>query len=871
MVLLERDSALASLGEYARQASAGEGRLVLVSGEAGVGKSTVVEALADRLECAGEKRTEVTWSWGACDGLFTPRPLGPLFDVAETLGGELLDLCRTRASRDELFRAMLRQINRPGRLNVVVLEDLHWADDSTIDLVRYLGKRLRSVPVLLIATYRDDALTASDPLRQALGELATQRSTRRIGLAPLSREAVGVLAADSGLEPAELYRLTSGNPFYVTEVLHAGTGEVPPSARDATLARVAQLRPEVRRVLDIAALTSTRVELRVLRAAAGSTESTLDELVASGLLVGDGGWLRFRHEIARIAVEQAVAEHRRPGIHARILAALHSVGSNDDAGMAFHAEGAGDGPAVLEHAVRAARHAGELGSHREAAAQYERALRFADGLEASRLAELYDGVADEYSLFDRWNDAADANERAIALWHQAGDRLREGDTMRRYTSTLWRLCRGAESIDMIRRAVETLEPVGPSRELARASNVLGGQLWVEGDHEAGLAMMNRARDMAREVDYPMVLSEVLNTQAFIACVNGAEWKPAMLEALEIALAHNLEASAGRAYANMQANLVNDLQFAEAERFFVEGVTFCDDRSISTYGSCLRGGQAILLRMTGRWNQSVAICEDLLRRITSAMVNRMNPVTELGLIQARRGEEGAWSHLDEGGAAADGTEENEYMAPVHLARAEAFWLEGDLAGARREAEIAADATRDVHPNVVGAVAVWLRRLSSDHAVNGPIGARYEPHLAGDFEKAAELYLEVGCGYDAALALIDAGDEAALRRALDILHELGADATARIARQRMRDIGARAIPAGARAATRAHPLGLTRREHEVLDLICAGRTNAEIAAALVISAKTVDHHVSAVLAKLGAPSRGAAAAHAQRLGLMAASAG
>ena len=415
MVLLERDSALASLGEYARQASAGEGRLVLVSGEAGVGKSTVVEALADRLERAGEKRTEVTWSWGACDGLFTPRPLGPLFDVAETLGGELLDLCRTRASRDELFRAMLRQINRPGRLNVVVLEDLHWADDSTIDLVRYLGKRLRSVPVLLIATYRDDALTASDPLRQALGELATQRSTRRIGLAPLSREAVGVLAADSGLEPAELYRLTSGNPFYVTEVLHAGTGEVPPSARDATLARVAQLRPEVRRVLDIAALTSTRVELRVLRAAAGSTESTLDELVASGLLVGDGGWLRFRHEIARIAVEQAVAEHRRPGIHARILAALHSVGSNDDAGMAFHAEGAGDGPAVLEHAVRAARHAGELGSHREAAAQYERALRFADGLEASRLAELYDGVADEYSLFDRWNDAADANERAIAL------------------------------------------------------------------------------------------------------------------------------------------------------------------------------------------------------------------------------------------------------------------------------------------------------------------------------------------------------------------------------------------------------------------------------------------------------------------------
>jgi DNA-binding CsgD family transcriptional regulator len=268
---------------------------------------------------------------------------------------------------------------------------------------------------------------------------------------------------------------------------------------------------------------------------------------------------------------------------------------------------------------------------------------------------------------------------------------------------------------------------------------------------------------------------------------------------------------------------------------------------------------------------VAICEDLLRRITSAMVNRMNPVTELGLIRARRGEAGAWECLDEGGASADGTGENEYISLVHLARAEAFWLEGDLVRARAEAEVAADHTVGLHPNVRGEVAVWLRRVGSDRTVDGLIGATFQPHLRDDWEEAVRAYTEVGCAYDAALALIDAGDESALRRALDILHELGAGATARVARQRMRDIGARSIPAGARAATRAHPLGLTRREHEVLDLICAGRTNVEIAAALVISAKTVDHHVSAVLAKLGAPSRGAAAAHAQRLGLMAASAG
>jgi DNA-binding NarL/FixJ family response regulator len=860
-MLLERGSALASLSEYARQAHAGEGRLVLVSGEAGVGKSTLVEALADTLP-------DAVWSWGACDGLFTPRPLGPLFDVAEQLGGELLELCRAHATRDELFQALLRQVNRPGQLNIVVLEDLHWADASTIDLVRYLGRRLRATPILLVATYRDDALAASDPLRVALGELGTQRSTRRISLAALSEEAVGVLAAGSGLEPAELYRLTSGNPFFITEVLQAGTGAVPASARDAVLARVARLGAQARGVVDVTALTGTRVELPVLRAAADATESTLDELVDSGLLVADGGWLRFRHEIARIAVEQAVPEHRRAHIHARILAALHATGSSDDAGMAFHAEGSGDRPAVLDHAVRAAKHAAELGSHREAAAQYERALRAAGEADPATLAALYDGAADEYSLFDRWHEAADANRRAIELWRQAGDRLREGETMQRYATTLWRLCRGAESDAMVRSAYEVLEPLGPTRELAQVTLNLAGLTWLAGDRAGAMAFVGRGREMARSLGDTVTLVDSLIIEGWLVAQDRGAWRPLLLEALEFALADNLPAKAARAYVNLQSNLIHDLDFAAAQRCFAEGIVLCDDHDLSTYGSCLRGDQAILLRMTGRWDEAVALCELVLSRVSSSIVNRMNPVSELGLIRARRGEPDPWSYLEEGVASADGTGEAEYLVPIHLSCAEAHWLDGDVERARRDAETAAHAGGGVSPWTRGATAVWLRRLGSDRTVLGSVHEAQEAHLAGAWEKAAQAYLDLGCRYEAALALIDAGEEASLRRALDILQELGAAATARLARQRLRDIGAKSIPTGARPATRAHPAGLTRREHEVLDLICAGRTNSEIAATLVISAKTVDHHVSAVLAKLGTPNRGAAAAAAARLGLIAA---
>ena len=216
-VLLEREAQLAALASYAGEARKAQGRLVLVAGEAGVGKSALVEQLQRNLPGA-------SWYWGACDGLFTPRPLGPLFDIAAKLGGELLELCRADAPREALFGALLRQVSEPDALHVVVVEDIHWADEATIDLLRFLGRRIRDATVLLIATYRDDGLAAGDPLQLALGDLATQRSVRRISLGPLSAGAVQVMAGGSEREAAALRQLTGGNPFYLSQVVAAGTG-----------------------------------------------------------------------------------------------------------------------------------------------------------------------------------------------------------------------------------------------------------------------------------------------------------------------------------------------------------------------------------------------------------------------------------------------------------------------------------------------------------------------------------------------------------------------------------------------------------------------------------------------------------------------
>jgi len=372
MELLERESPLALLAECAAEARRGDGRLVVLGGEAGVGKTALLERFQRDLP-------DARWSWGACDGLFTPRPLGPLYDLADQLGGELLDLCARGADRGELFRALLRQVSGPGPLNVVVVEDVHWADEATMDLLRFAARRLRDAPVLLVITYRDDEQAADDPLRVALGELVRHRTTRRIALAPLSADAVRELARGSDLETAALYRLTGGNPFYMTEVLQAGMAQVPASARDAVLARAAGLGADARQLLEVAALTGARVRATLLEAATGCPPRAVDELLAGGLLAADGGWLRFRHEIARLAVEQAIPARRRASIHGQILTALSSSlgssGTRDDAQLAFHAEEADDVAAVLRYAPAAARRAARLASHREAVAQLERALR----------------------------------------------------------------------------------------------------------------------------------------------------------------------------------------------------------------------------------------------------------------------------------------------------------------------------------------------------------------------------------------------------------------------------------------------------------------------------------------------------------------
>jgi len=484
MELLERESFLQALGEYAGEAARGEGRLVLVSGESGMGKTALLEEF--------QHHTKGTrWLWGACDGLLTPRPLGPLFDMASQSGGELAGLCRGDAARDRLFTAFLAEIGPPAPFTVAVIEDVHWADEATLDLLSFAGRRLGRTRALLLATYRDDELADDHPLRVVLGDLATQRATRRMRLPPLSEEAVRALAGERGMDAREIYRVTGGNPFYVSEIVAAGGPSVPPSVRDVVAARLARLSPGTRRAVEAAAVTVARVDLSLLSSVLDA--SSVDECLATGILVDDGGGVRFRHELVRMAVEAGIPPYRQAELHTRLLAALEERGDANPAVLAHHAEGAADEKAVLRYAPEAARRSAALGAHREAAAQYERGLRFANRLDRPGLAALYEGVAGEYALLDRWEDAESALRAALELRRQLGDDLSVGEDLRLLSRTLWRLCRGEEEMRAAEEAVRVLEALPPGRELAWAYAGLGAFCSAAGRIDEGLELLGKAR------------------------------------------------------------------------------------------------------------------------------------------------------------------------------------------------------------------------------------------------------------------------------------------------------------------------------------------------------------------------------------------
>ncbi len=711
-VILEREWELSELADAARDAAVGDGGLVLILGEAGIGKSSLVQAVRGVLPAEGRLLV------GRCDDLSTPRTLGPFRDLVGRVGTDLARALR-EGDRDAVLAALRAELDWAGHPTVLAVEDVHWADEATLDVLRYLARRIAELPAVLVLTYRDDELTRRHPLQRLLGQASDSGRVRRLPLRRLSEQAVRRLSAASRVDPHRVFALTSGNPFFVTEVLAAGDGDrVPSTIVDAVLGRV--------RRLDAA------------------TQDALEQLAAVPSTVE--GWL----------VDALV-----PGG----LAAL--------------------------------------------AAAEERGLRW-------------------LSRMHWWTGDRTAAEHAAA------------------------------------EAIAVLEPAGDRRLLALALSNQSQLDMLANRATDCIRVGERAIALAREADDAAILSHALNNVGVARWRLGDQAGWALLEeGLRIALSAGEIEHACRSYVNVIWHQLDALQLDAAERNLADGIGLAERSDHLSYLGYLQVELGMLKLARAAWDDAVRA----VRRGLSDIPHHQCPaLTVLGRVRVRRGEPGGDELLKRAWELAVELQELQRTGPVAAARAEAAWLAGDHAAVRAAAgPVHEDARRLGHLPLQAELGYWLTRAG--HTVT-PLASEhpYALQAAGRWREAAAAWQAVGCPYEHAAALASSPDPQDRLAALAELDALGAAPLARLVRAGLRELGVTHVPRGPVGATRENPAGLTGRQVEVLRLLGEGCTNAEIADRLVISTRTVDSHVAAVLAKLGVATRRDAATRAADLGVL-----
>lgn len=853
--LTERAEQFAALAARAEAARAGTGGLVLVTGESGAGKTSFVEAFTDG------------WPgpllWGACDPLSTPRPLGPIHDLAGRFAPHTRALLSDGGQPLDIFAAVADELARQPTL--LVLDDLHWADQATIDLLRFVLRRAAQTSSLTVGIVRDDEVGVNHPLRALLGDIARSAHATSLPVPALSLRAVTALVGQRSVDPAWLHRVSGGNAFFVCEMLDHDDGQLPTTVRDAILARTVGLDVAAWDLLYLLTCAPGAIPDHLL-AGLGVTVPALRTLDDANLIRRTARGVAFRHDLCRLAVAGVIPPGAEPVLHRRLIAAHDAAGDDDQAVITHHARGAGDRGRLHTAAAQAGAMAARTGAHTQAAEFFRIALDSAAGLDFETEAGLLESMANEYYLTDRLDEAIDAARRAMLLREQAGAAGALSANCSALAVYEWYNANRVVADEHADRSVRVLdgcyETVSEAIQLGHAVALQAFLAIQAGDLDHAASLLRRAHDLASDTADPALTARVGLVDGLRGMLSGAgAGRADMLAILRSGPAH-IDEIYSSGYSNLSYLDVEQRRLNDAADFLDVSIPLMGDHDLPVCRVWQLGSRARLQLLAGDWDGAAADAASVLDN-PCAPLARTWPLLVRALIGMRRDGSGA-EVIDAAWELAHRYGEPLRTLPAASAVAERAWLTGTD-------DPRLDACRAMLTGAPvlglewarGELAMWLHRLGFEVPGTG-LAEPYRLVVTGDPAAAAVAFSGLATPYDEALALIDSRQHP--RRGLDILDRLGADEVAAKVRRDLRADGVSVVPARRRATTLENPAGLTNRQIEVLQLLDGGLTNTELAERLYLSAKTVDHHVSAILSKLQVTRRRDAVARARELGIV-----
>lgn len=848
--LLERSHALGTLSDGLEAAAGGTGRVVAVQAEAGGGKSALVQHFVER---AAPPRVLSGW----CTQLSTPLPYGPFLDIARE-ADPALETALESGNRERASNRLLDLLERRPNPVVMVVEDIHWIDQASADLLTVIAERAEHLPLLLVVTLRPEHVDPDHPARLLMWKLPAG-ITSRIGLDPLTLEAVQRLVAP-GVDAAAIHTASGGNPFFVSELAASDKG-LPPTVRDTVLARTASLPEETRDFLGLVAVSPAATETRVLDAVAPGWEAIAESAEAVGLIEVTPARVRFRHELARRAVEEDLLATRRRRHHAAVLSVL---GDASPARSMHHALGAGDVETILSVGPIAAAQAQGAGSHREAAAHLRAVLEHADLLDASSRATFEESLAAEAWAIDRPEESEAASRRALAIRRAADDPAAIARNLRRIARVRWFLNAGDEAERLLDEALDHFVSVDAPAEEAYTVAYRALVAAVRCSGADAFPWVERAKSLLSRVDAVDVRCSVMNDIGNVEFLRTGDPRE-LMAAIDVAEREGLHTEVVKGHVNMAAGAVRVRDYALAAVHVDRAREYTRRHQVAAFDGLLAATAAQMAFETGRWDDAVLLIEDVLEHPSFA---RLPAQITLARLKVRRGDVDASEAIDEALGLAEATGEIQRLAPAVGAAAEHAWLTGRLdelvprlAAAHRLAMVTGSA------RWIGETSIWLHQAGALEFIPDEAEPGAKAMALGRWDEAVAYWDGLGVTFEAAVSLGLSGDVDSMLEGLARLDAMEAVPMAKVVRQRLKELGVKRIPRGPRRATRTNAAGLTARQMDVLHLVVDGMTNPEIAERLYLSNRTVDHHVAAILQKLQVGSRKEVAEAAARAGVLA----